>query len=130
MTTNSNMTIYNRYVDSFTKKPTFKKHLINNVFWVDSKNVQQNNGYDKNNKVDVYIPKDINDLSSYVPHKNYVGTGWTIQDGDFIIKGDTTENDEVNGIKDLSSYEVFTIKSFSDKDYGSSNMHHFEIKGD
>ncbi len=129
MTTNSNMTIYNRYVNSSTKRATFKKHLINNVFWVDSKNVQQNNGYDKNNKVDVYIPKDTNDLSSYVPHKNYVGTGWTIQDGDFIIKGDTVET-EVNGIKDLSSYEVFTIKSFSDKDYGSSNMHHFEIKGD
>lgn len=129
MTTNTNMSIFNKYTDSKTRQVTFKKHLIDKVFWVDTKQVQRNDGYDKDYKVSVDIPKDTNDLSEYVTYKNYVGTGWTIQNGDFIIKGDVLET-EVTGIKELSQYEVFIIKSFSDKDYGSENMHHFEIKGD
>lgn len=129
MTTNTNMSIFNKYTEPFTKKVTFKKHLIDYVFWDDTKAVDQNDGYDKSNKVAVYVPKDINDLSKYIKAKNYNGTGWTIQNGDFIIKGDVVET-EVSGIKELSQYETFIIKSFSDKDYGSKNMHHFEIKGD
>ncbi len=129
MTTNTNMCIFNKYTDTFTKQVTFKKHLIDKVFWVDTKAVNQNDGYDKDNKVAVYIPKDVNDLSEYIKAKNYNGNGWTIQNGDFIIKGNVPET-EVSGIKELSQYETFIIKSFSDKDYGSENMHHFEIKGD
>lgn len=129
MTTNTNMCIFNKYTDPFTKKVTFKKHLINYVFWDDTKAVNQNDGYDKDNKVAVYIPKDVNDLSEYIKAKKYNGIGWTIQNGDFIIKGEVPET-EVSGIKELSQYETFIIKSFSDKDYGSENMHHFEIKGD
>ena len=132
MTTNTNMSIFNKYTEPFTKQVTFKKHLIDYVFWVDTKVVSQKNattGYGKDNKVDVYVPKDINDLSEYIKAKNYNGIGWTIQDGDFIIKGDVPI-EEVSGIKELSQYETFIIKSFSDKDYGSENMHHFEIKGD
>ena len=129
MTTNTNMSIFNKHTDSFTKKVTFKKHVIDKVFWVDTKKVKQNDGYDKDNSVAIYIPKDVNDLSEYIKAKNYNGIGWTIQDGDFIIKGNVTET-EVSGIKELSQYETFIIKSFSDKDYGSKNMHHFEIKGD
>ena len=129
MTTNTNMSIFNQYTDSTTKQVVFKKHLINNVFWVDTKEVKQNDGYDKNNKVNVYIPKDSNDLSNYVNAKNYKGTGWTIQNGDFIVKGDVPIT-KVSGIKQLANYESFIIKSFSDKDYGNEDMHHFEIKGD
>ena len=129
MTTNTSMSIFNKYTEPFTRKVTFKKHLIDYVFWDDTKAVDQNDGYDKSNKVAVYVPKDINDLSKYIKAKNYNGTGWTIQNGDFIIKGDVVEI-EVSGIKELSQYETFIIKSFSDKDYGSKNMHHFEIKGD
>lgn len=129
MTTNTNMSIFNKYTNSFTKEVKFKKHIIDYVFWDDTKVVRQDDGYEKNNKIFVYVPKDINDLSEYIKAKNYNGIGWTIQGGDYIIKGDVVEN-EVSGIKELSQYEVFIIKSFSDKDYGSKNMHHFEIKGD
>jgi hypothetical protein len=128
MTTNTNMSIFNKYTEPFTHNVVFKKHLIDYVFWDDTKAVKQNDGYDKDNKISVYVPKDINNLSEYIKAKNYNGTGWTIQDGDFIVKGDVPIN-EVSGIKELSQYETFIIKSFSDKDYGSENMHHFEIKG-
>jgi hypothetical protein len=129
MTTNTNMSIFNKYTEPFTHNVVFKKHLIDYVFWDDTKAVKQNDGYDKDNKINVYVPKDINNLSEYIKAKNYNGTGWTIQDGDFIIKGNVPIN-EVSGIKELSQYETFIIKSFSNKDYGSENMQHFEIKGD
>ena len=128
MMTNTKMSVFNRYTEPFTKKISFKKHIIDNVFWDDSNGVNLDHGYDKADKVNVYIPKDKNDLSNYVQPKQYNGNGWTLNNGDFIIKGEVLEN-EVNGIKDLSAYEVFTITMVDDKDFGSSNMHHFEIRG-
>ena len=128
MTTNTSMSVFNRYTDPFTKAVTFKKHVISNVFWDDTIAVQQDLGHDKANKVAVYVPKDKNDLSNYVNAKQYNGNGWTLQTGDFIVKGEVIET-EITGIKDLKNYDAFTITEFDDKDYGSSNMHHFEIKG-
>ena len=128
MMTNSKMSVFNRYTDPSTKKVTFKKHIIDKVFWDNSKGVNLDHGYDKDNAVNVYIPKNVNDLSDYVPPKSYNGSNWTLNNGDLMIKGEVTEN-EVNGIKDLSAYEVFTITMVDDKDFGSSNMHHFEIRG-
>lgn len=128
MPTNTNMSIFNRYTEPFTKAVTFKKHVIDNVFWDDSQGVNLDKGYDKVDKVNVYIPKDKNDMSGYVPPKQYNGSNWTLNNGDLIIKGEVTET-EVSGIKDLSNYEVFIITMVDDKDFGSSNMQHFEIRG-
>lgn len=136
MTTNTNMCVFNKYTkittnentNETTKELKFKKHIIDNVFWDDSQGVNLRNGYDKNDLVNVYIPKDKNDMSGYVKPKQYNGNGWTLQNGDFIIKGLVTET-EVSGIKDLAAYETFTITMVDDKDFGSKNMHHFEIRG-
>ena len=128
MMTNTKMTIYNKYLDPFTHKTTYKRHVIENVFWDDSLGVNLNMGYENADKVNVYIPYDKNDLSEYVQAKKYNGNGWTLQNGDFIIKGETNIN-EVSGIKDLSNYEVFTITVNDDKDFGSKIMQHFEIRG-
>lgn len=128
MMTNTNMSVFNKYTNSFTKDITYKRHIIDHVFWDDSKGVNLNHGYDEADEVNVYIPKDKNDMSDYVKPKQYNGNGWTLQNGDFIIKGEVVE-DEVSGIKDLSAYETFTITMVDDKDFGSNNMHHFEIRG-
>ena len=128
MPINASMSIFNKYTDPVTKAVTFKKHLIKNVFWDDSKGVNLNHGYDKADSVNVYVPKSINDLSGYVESKKYNGSGWTIAEGDYIIRGDTDQS-EVIGIKDLSNYEVFIITVVDDKDFGSKDLHHFEIKG-
>lgn len=128
MMTNASMSVFNKHTDSFTKNIVYKKHLIDKVFWDNSKNVNLNRGYDNDDKVDVYIPKDVNDMSEYVEPKKYNGIGWTLKNGDFIIRGEVPEN-EVSGIKDLSAYETFVITMADDKDFGSENMHHFEIKG-
>lgn len=129
MMTNAKMSIFNRYVDPFTKQVTFKKHVIDNVFWDDEKQVSLDDGFEKTNRAEIYIPHDKNDLTNYVIPKRYNGSNWTINDGDFIVKGEVVET-EVNGIKDLSQYYVFEIMSWSNKDYGSPDMWHFEIIGD
>lgn len=128
MMTNTKMSIFNRYVDPLTKSVIFKKHLIENVFWDDNKEVNQDKGHNKNNNVRVFIPKGKNDLSNLVKPKEYDGeTNWTINIGDFIVKGDVNQ-DSVNKISELE--DAFTITFTDEKDYGSSNMHHFELKGE
>ena len=131
MTTNTNMCVFNKFTDE-NKNVVFKKHLIDHVFWDDSKAVNLNRGYDNADDANVFIPKEQNDMSGYVKPKKYKGLNntWTLANGDFIVKGDVREK-EVSGIKELTTkYDnVFTISLVDDKDFGSSSMHHFEIRG-
>lgn len=130
MKTNTNMCVFNKFTDE-NKNIVFKKHLIDHAFWDDSKAVNLNRGYDNADDVNVFIPKDQNNMSSYVDPKQYNSLNkWTLQVGDFIVKGNVKEK-EVSGIKELTTkYDnVFTISLVDDKDFGSSSMHHFEIRG-
>lgn len=131
MTTNTSMSVYNKYTDE-EKNVIFKKHLIDNVFWDDSKGINRNLGYENADDVNVFIPKSQNDMSGYVEPKKYKGLSntWTLENGDFIVRGNTEES-EVLSIKDLAKkYDnVFKISLVDDKDFGSENMHHFEIRG-
>lgn len=128
MMTNTSMSIYNKTTNSTTKKVSYKKHLIEKVFWDDVVGVKLNTGFENADKVNVYIPFDKNDLSKYKLPKQYDGSGWTIQNGDFIVKGNINI-DNVEKIKDLDAYEVFVVNSVDIKDFGSDNMQHFEIRG-
>lgn len=128
MMTNTSMSIYNKYTNPLTKEVTYKKHLIKEVFWDDSLGINLNTGYENADKVNIYIPFNKNDLSKYKQSKQYDGNGWTIQNGDFIVKGNIDIN-EVEKIKDLNNYEVFEITVVDVKDFGSDNMQHFEIRG-
>lgn len=131
MTTNTCMSVFNKYTDS-EKNVIFKKHEIENVFWDDSKGVNLNKGYENADDVNIFIPKDKNDMSGYTESKFYIGLNntWTLRNGDFIVKGQTFEN-QVSSIKELKEKynDVFTITLVDDKDFGSKNMHHFEIRG-
>lgn len=131
MTTNTSMSVFNKYTDE-EKNVVFKKHLIDNVFWDDSKGINIDKGYENADDVNVFIPKNQNDMSGYVESNEYKGLSntWTLENGDFIVKGDIAEN-EVLSIKELvKKYDnVFTISLVDDKDFGSINMHHFEIRG-
>lgn len=130
MMTNTSMSLFNKYTEPTTKNVSYKKKLVKEVFWDDSLGINLNAGYENADKVNIYIPFDKNeeDLKSYIEPKQYNGNGWTIQNGDFIIKGDVDKT-EVGGIKDLKNYEVFEITVVDKKDFGSYNMQHFEIRG-
>lgn len=129
MMTNSKMTVYNKY-NTADKQVNFKKHLIENVFWDDAKIVNLSLGLENADEVNVYIPKDKNDLTKYVKPKKYnaVDNSWTLKEGDYIVRGNVNIN-EIQEIKELSDYDVFTITSVDDKDFGSPSMQHFEVKG-
>lgn len=128
MITNTSISVFNKYTEPNTRDVSYKKHLIKEVFWDDSLGINLNAGYENADKVNAYIPFDKNDLSEYKEPKEYNGTGWTLQNGDYMIKGEV-DIDEVKGIKDLSAYEVFEITVVDVKDFGSYNMQHFEIRG-
>ena len=130
MITNTKMSLFNKYTEPFTKKVSYKKAPLLEVFWDDSLGINLNSGYENADSVNIYIPFDKNEeeLKDYVEPKNFNGNGWTIQNGDFIIKSDVSEN-EVDGIKELKNYEVFEITVCDKKDFGDYNMQHFEIRG-
>lgn len=128
MMTNTKMSIFNRYVNPTTKSVIFKRHIIDNVFWDSYIEVDQDKGHSKSNSVQVFIPKDKNDLSELVNPNEYDGkNNWTINTGDYIVKG-IVESETVNKISELEN--AFTVTFVDDKDYGSPNMHHIEIKGE
>ena len=131
MTTNTCLSVFNKCTDS-EKNVVFKKYEIENVFWDDSKGVNLNLGHENADDVNVFIPKSQNNMSGYIEPKFYIGLNdtWTLNNGDFIVKGQTFEN-EVSNIKELKEKynDVFTITLVDDKDFGSKNMHHFEIRG-
>lgn len=131
MKINASMSVFNKYTDE-EKNVVFKKHLIDNVFWDDSKGINRNLGYENSDDVNIFIPKSQNDMTGYVEPKKYKGLSntWTLENGDFIVKGNTNES-EVLSIKELvQKYDnVFTISLVDDKDFGSKSMHHFEIRG-
>ena len=131
MTTNTCLSVFNKCTDS-EKNVIFKKHEIENVFWDDSKGVNLNLGNENADDVNVFIPKSQNNMSGYIEPKFYIGLNdtWTLNNGDFIVKGQTFEN-EVSNIKELKEKynDVFIITLVDDKDFGSKNMHHFEIRG-
>ena len=128
MKTNTKMTIYNKCLDPFTHKTIYKKHLIENVFWDDSLGINTNLGHENADKVNVYIPYDKNDLTNYKSPKQFNGEGWTLQNGDFMVKGEI-DLDNISGIKELSQYDAFVMTICDNKDFGSPNMQHFEIRG-
>ena len=131
MTTNTSMSVFNKCTDS-EKNVVFKKYEIEKVFWDDSKGVNLSLGYENADDVNIFIPKIQNDMSGYIKPKFYIGLNdtWTLNNGDFIVKGQTFEN-QVSSIKELKEKynDVFTITLVDDKDFGSANMHHFEIRG-
>lgn len=131
MITNTSLSLFNKYTDE-NKNVVFKKHMIKNVFWDDSKGININRGHENADNVIVFIPKNKNDFKKYVQPKKYLGTNgtWTLQNGDFIVKGEVAEN-EVKMFQELSAkYDnVFTITMVDNKDFGNETMHHFEIRG-
>ena len=137
MYTNTNMTIFNKNVQN--GQVIYKPKLIDYVFWDSKESINgsrgNSDGADKSDEVIVYLPTTKNDISDYKEPKEYKKSfdGWTIEEGDFIVKGDISIKDDepniINGIKDLKDYEAFTINFVENNDYGSKEMQHFKIKG-
>lgn len=112
MTTNTDMTIYNRELDKTTHSYIWKRNYIEKVMWQENQNTSFNEGLTESKVVKVFIPIE------------YVGEN-TFTAGDLIVKGkhsEITKEDELN-----NRFKVINVLI---KDYGSTNIQHIELIGE
>lgn len=143
MKTNADMTIYNRCVTSGVE--TYQRTQIKGVFWENRKaaNVLRA-GSLAADSASIYIS--LTKGGDYLPPKawqklaNKAGK-WTLQIGDYIVRGLVTDEihearigpippaESAFQITDLKAAhdDVLEIKSVDLVDYGSPNMHHWQI---
>ena len=68
--------------------------------------------------------------TGYVSPKEYSGTGWTLKKDDYLVKGTIPEGTTIDIKNIIDTYECFKITNVAVKDYGSSDMQHFEVSGE
>ena len=112
MITNTKVTIYHRGVSNH--QPTYTKYIVNKAMWQGGHGSSLNRGIEEANDVTCYIPLENDNLK-----------GVSIAIGDYILKGEFSNN--IASKSDLEGKDVYTIRSITDEDYGSSNMQHLKI---
>ena len=66
----------------------------------------------------------------YVSPSSYNGTGWTLKNDDYVVKGGLNISSVSSITNILDNYECLKITNVAIKDYGSSDMWHYEISGE
>lgn len=137
MFTNADMTLYNVIPQQGTNKEAYKRTVINNVFWNESREISESeNGLKKEDTLRLMIPKKSLDFvnKKYQPPKEWLSgankdKSYTFKNKDIVVKGIVKDN--INSPKDLETKydDVYCITSVSDNRYGSEDMHHFFIIG-
>ena len=120
------ITIVNKWFNKKTKENEYKIHHIQG-FWSSNEGISiSNTNLIKSDGLRVFIF----DYDGYISPKEFQekGTGWTLQNDDYIIKGKIEEINSISEIKE--KYECMKITNIADKDYGSIDMRHFEISGE
>lgn len=121
------LTIINKWFNKETKRNEYKISHIHG-FW------SSNNGITISNteliKNDGFKALILMSEEGYINPMEFQksGTGWTIQNDDYIVKGIV---DEVTTLAKLKEdYECMKITNVAVKDYGSLDMQHFEVSGE
>ena len=140
MITNSNITVYNKYVVAGVEK--FQRTQITNVKWENRKasNVMRS-GLLAADSVALYIPMQRG--ANYVKPKAWQAlvtktSKWTLQDGDYVVKGLVTDEikEAVTTPTPIAAFtvtmlkakydDVVMIKSVDTLDSGSIELQHFQ----
>ncbi len=114
MHTNTPFTLYSKVYDEAIRLDVWKRSVIDKALWIDSKGINvKKAGLESADSVNVYVP----DVSL------------SFKVGDYIVKG--VIDDEVTRITDLEKKysDCHVITKVDKKDYGSKEMHHFELGG-
>lgn len=135
MQTNSDITIYNKYLDPMTRNEGYNRTVIRDVFWTDIEaSVRAQAGRNSDDTVYMAIPfRSIPAGLSFVRPKLYqdleVCTGYfTLAPGDRIVKGEATLEITGSRISELDkAYEAYTLTSVSTRNFGSPHMHHWGV---
>lgn len=124
---NQDITIVNKRFNKSTKE---NEYIINHIkgFWSSSNGISiSGTNLIKNDELIVRI---LMSEPGYIDSKEFQkgNQGWTLQEDDYLIKGIVEEVSTIAEMKD--NYECMKIVKFAKKDYGSIDMHHFEIQGE
>jgi len=121
------ITIVNKW---FNKEIKSNEYKINHVkgFWSSNKGVSISDTQLIKN--DGLIVRILMSEDGYVAPKEFqvIGTGWTLQNDDYLIKGIVDNITTITNMKD--NYECMKITNVAIKDYGSTDMQHFEVSGE
>lgn len=128
MLVNGNCTIYNRLYNPDTKNYTYHKTNISGIWsHVDSKVSVTDTGIHAADICKIRIPRGNAAAVSYKEPAAYDGTGWTIQNGDYILlEADGPDITKPSDI-DKTRRQFFKIISWSDNRYGTTP--HWRIEG-
>ena len=134
MKTNSDITIFNKYVDATTRAEAWVRTIVLGVTWEANKaaNVLRS-GLIEADKVAVYIPyaRGYNYLKPRAWQALSVKTGrWTLQTGDFLVRGVVYEDVDADyTISDLKAEydDVVAVRSVDLMDSGSPLLWHWQV---
>ncbi|EHR33443.1 hypothetical protein HMPREF9709_01191 [Helcococcus kunzii ATCC 51366] len=129
MITESNITIYNKYLDKITRLDKWKKTQILNVHWEETKGINIiKSGMSNADSVKVFIPYlSIEDLV-YIDPIQFNGKGFTIKPGDYIVKG--LIEDEITSSSELEKQYKTAVKIKTVNNRNDSlikDLWHFEV---
>lgn len=132
MTTNADITVYNRYYDKFFKLYKYRRTVIKGVWWHSDNRVSiQSEGVQAADLYKVRIPVHADfDGAVYVPPWDYTGAegAWTLQADDYICRGALdVEIEKPADLKKQSGRQVFKVTSWADNRFGG--LPHWRIEG-
>ena len=120
---NQDITVINKVFDRTSKINSYKCTSIKG-FWSSNKGITISDvDLVKSDGYKCYI---LSSVDGYVNPVSFDGTGWTLKNDDYIVKGIVSS---ISKIADLNSYEYMKITNIAVKDYGSSTMQHYEVSG-
>jgi hypothetical protein len=135
MRTNSDITIFNRYIDSATHTEAYQSAVIKAVAWENRKaaNVLASGGNISANSARAFIPfaRGVNYLKPKVWSARAVKTGkWTIAVDDIVVRGIVT--DELSSSFTATALkakydDVLVVASVDVMDSGSYNLWHWNV---
>ncbi len=135
MRNNSDVTLFNKYIDAATRTEKYQRTQISGVLWENRKaaNVIASGGNIAANQANIYIPyargaayKDPVAWQALVTKTGY----WTLQDGDVVVRGLVSDAITTSfTITDLKAKysDTLTIRSVDTMDMGSVGMSHWQI---
>lgn len=131
MTTNADITIYNRYYNQETRMDEYHRTVICGVwFFVDNKVQITDSSAQAADVYKVRIPLHANTGDAvYVPPDQYSGAPgtWTLQSDDYVCRGIVEKEIERPAELKKEQNQVFKITSWSDNRFGG--LPHWRIGG-
>lgn len=132
MITNAGITIYNKKYDPAARKDTWHRTVLKGAHFYCGHKVQLlAAGLVNADLYKIRVPIDVQTDKQYVPQSEFqaaedVSHLWTIQKGDYVIRG---EGSEISGPQELQKLIIDTCKVTAWSDNRRGGLPHWRIEG-